>query len=737
MKHFLPILLLFLSLASTLSALAGEKSAPISSRYICRDSLLPAHSAQQETTPYDSLLSSIDEELLGTVVVTARKPKSRATTVAVRLSREELLVKGAPSVADLLKTVPGVSTISSGANISKPVIQGMYSSRILLINNGVRQQGQQWGADHAPEVDASGVQEAEVIKGAESIRYGSGAIGGVILLNTVPLPAGAQMQGRARLRGAVNDLATSLLMDLAGGADRAGWEPFRYHVQLTGQVSRDYRTARYVLNNTAARTAALNAALGWRTEPYSLELFLSGYTTELGVFSGSHVGTLDDLLERFRAGRPSNVYPPSFTIIAPKQQVHHLIMRLSGVYRLPGGGKMNAQYDFQADVRNEYEQRPGSFAAKPSLGLNLLTHSGHFSWASSADKPLRFIVGSDVEGQQNWSRNDTGAVPLIPNFALLGAGVYAVGQWHRPLYQVELGGRYDYRYLNAHGYDYLGNSYGGVHHFQSPSLSLSGAYFPTDGVELSSNLGLAWRAPEVNELYSSGLHHGVAAYEVGDPALRPEVGWKWNNEARYSGRVLSVTATAFVQWIGNYIYNVPQLDPLTGMPEVRELLAGVFPVFRYRQVDALFYGGDVRLQATFWEQLRYTVSAQWVRGRNRRTAGYFPYIPSDRYAQELLWTLPYRLPHLRNISVGLNHLFVAKQTRFDPEADFLPDTPPAYHLLGAHLGADIPLSKGKLTLSVDGSNLLNLLYKEYTNRFRYYAHEKGRDVQFTLAYTFP
>lgn len=688
--------------------------------------------AYEEATsrPLTLYLKNIELE---EVVVTTDKRKRERTTVSVRMSQAQLKENVGKNLAQILQQIPGMSSISSGATIMKPVIQGMHSSRILLINNGVRQEGQQWGADHAPEVDASSVTDMEVIKGAESIRYGAGAIGGVILMNTATLPEEDKWGGKLQLKGASNARSWGVNADTYGTFKTI--ERVKWRLQASSLYAGDYRTAAYVLNNTGVREMGATLAMGIKRKRFEADAFASLYHARLGVFYGAHIGTLDDLLARFEAGRPVNVAPASYAIHNPKQEVLHIIGRLSGLYSMGIGGVLRMQYDVQSNVRDEYENRPGRFRYAPSMGLFLTTHSGHLSWESDKHVPLRFIAGTSLIFQQNANRNDTGSIPLIPNFGAFSWGGYGIAKYVQKSYELEAGVRYDYKYLEAKGYDDLGMFYGGETHFKSPSFSLSAMRRIGDNTSFSSNLGLAWRAPDVNELYSKGLHHGAASYEIGDAHLAPEAAWKWNNELSYSSRLLSLTTTFFTQWIKNYIYDAPQIDPATGGPEVKELLAGVFPVFRYRQANALFYGGDVSLLLQPLEALSYRLEGQWIRAINRETKGFFPYIPSDRYSQRIEWSPTLPIKQIKQLSLSLEHLYVTQQKRFDPEIDFIPQTPPAYHLFGLSIGTSLHWGRGLFEIRLKGENIFNHLYKEYTNRFRYYAHEKGRDIQLSLSYT--
>lgn len=717
---------------------------------------------RSEANAKEVLIELVEQvESLQDVTVIANKPRTVATSIAVQVSQARLKESSGKNLATVLSQLPGLSSISSGSTIMKPVIQGMHSSRILLINNGVRQEGQQWGADHAPEVDASSATELEVIKGAESIRYGAGAIGGVILLNSASLPRENKFSGSVATRGTTNPTLGGMNVDLMGGASFL--PNFRWRTQLGGSYGGDYETggthmkaadynkapskypkSSYVLNNTGSRELSAALAAGMKTDKVEVSAFGSYYYTNLGVFFGSHIGNLEDLYNRFETGRPDRYFERDFKIVNPKQQVAHYIGRIDGKWLFDNDSRLKVQYDYQKDIREEYEIRKGDYNNRPVLGLQLDTHSLQLGWESSKRKPLRFVVGSSASYQLNVSEDSTHFVPIVPNFLAENVGAWLITKYVQPTFEVEAGARYDYKYLHADGYNNVGKRYGSVDEgkakqYNSPTFSISAMYAPNNLIRLHSNLGLAWRAPEVSELYSSGLHHGAGTFELGDKDLKPEQGLKWSNELQLNSTYVSFNATGFVQWINNYIYAQP--SRINGKPETQQLINGVFPIFRYRQNPALFYGGDVVLTLRPpVENLSYILQGEWIRAENRSksaTTKFFPYIPSDRYTQKLEWSKSYNRKGLSKLGFAATHQYVTKQRLFDPSIDFVDVTPDAYHLLGLNVSSEFRIGEGqRIELSLAAENLLNQLYKEYTNRFRYYAHEKGRDLQLRLRYEF-
>ena len=317
---------------------------------------------------------------------------------------------------------------------------------------------------------------------------------------------------------------------------------------------------------------------------------------------------------------------------------------------------------------------------------------------------------------------------MIPNFASFGYGAFTIQKYHRETWEIEGGLRYDYKTLNADGFNSLSQRYGGSHTFHNITYSVGGNYKPHQDWSLTSNIGVAWRFPHVNELYSNGLHHGAGTFDIGDAGLQSETGIKWISSAKYQYGKLSVNADAFVQLIKNYIFDAP-----TG--QTRTLFSGVYPIFQYQQADAFFRGADLEVEYEFLPKWKYGLQASVVYANELKTNKYFPFIPSERIAQELSFELP-QSGLLRDVYFSAKHRFVAKQTRFNPEQELVATTPDAYHLFDVGLGGKIPFGKQQIAVHLSAENVFDRLYKEYTNRFRYYAHDLGRNVQLRVVYSF-
>ena len=682
--------------------------------------------------PYKVVMQEEVNQLAGTTLI---GHVAKPVTASVAIDKPKLQQKSGEELAKVLTTVAGVSMIQTGATIAKPVIHGLHSNRILILNNEVRQEGQQWGADHAPEIDPAVADKITVIKGADAVRYGSDALGGVVVIAPNQLPYGDGLHGQLSPSFASNGRKSATTLKLESGLP--GLLHWAWRVQGTLKRSGDIHTADYMLNNTAAAEANFSAAIGMRQEAGSAELFYSRYENESGVFYGSHIGNLDDLLARFEIGRPLTTYPFSYSIEAPKQKVIHHLLKAKAYYFLPFGGKLTAQYAFQKDIRQEFSVRRLDRTRIPALNMWLTTHLAEVFWENIDTQHWKTLVGGSFSLQDNYNQPGTGVVPVIPNFASVGYGAFAIEKYHKDNWNAEVGLRYDYKYLSADGYDMYSQRYGGEHDFHNITYSLGGAWQATPHTALSSNIGVAWRAPQVNELYSSGLHHGAGTYNLGEASLSPETGAKWITSLSYTHpeRGIYLTADAYVQLIKNYIYDYP-----TG--ETRTLFSGVYPIFQYTQADALFRGVDIdaSLRLAQWgafaQRLSYGLRGSVVFANELKTDRYFPFIPAPRLSQSLEWKAqPKGLFQTLEASIG--HTFVAKQTRFEPSQELVATTPDAYHLFEAAVGGTIAITEQQtLSVRLSCENLFNQLYKEYTNRFRYYAHDLGRNVYLRLNYNF-
>lgn len=661
---------------------------------------------------------------LDAIEVVGHKQALNTTTSVTTLHQEELDKLKGGNLATILSTIPGVNILQTGATIGKPVVNGMHSNRLLILNNGIRQEGQQWGAEHAPEIDPFIASNISVVKGAEAIRYGAEAIGGVVIIEPPALPTDKTTHAELNLVGASNGQSGTASAMVSGNFKNI--PELAWRVQGTAKRSGNLQTADYFLDNTGSKELNYSAAVGYNKEHMGFDVFFSHFNSELGIFKGSQIGSKDDLYSHIANGRPFDDGSFYYTIGAPKQQVTHNLLKANGHIHLNDYLHANVLYGYQTDNREEYDVRRGGRSGIPSLNLTLLTHTLDASLEYFNGKQWKATFGVNGMYQSNKYDAASSTVQPIPYYNTASAGAYVIGKLIKDAYQLEAGVRYDYKYLTAAGYR-TDTLYGGRHTFHNISGSL-GVVVPVNTKwNFRSNLGTAWRPPTVNELYSGGLHSSAAAIEYGDSTLNSEKSIKWINSIEGSPfKWLKLNVDLYANYFNNYIYLAP-----TGI--VEERLAGTFPTFQELHTNARFLGADISATVTFLKQFDYGLKASFIRAKDLTQDQYLPYIPADRIENGIKWTPDLSLNWLHGTYVQLEHVYVAKQTRYNPGSDYAPP-PDAYQLLNLSLGTQFKLNKHNLGVNLAVNNLGNTLYKDYMNRFRYYADDIGRNVILRLTY---
>ena len=643
------------------------------------------------------------------------------------LSTATLQSQSNKSLARLLEAIPGVSSIKSGATISKPVIQGMHSSRILLINNGVRLESQSWGADHAPEVDHTGAGLVEVIKGAEAVRYGAGALGGVVLVNPSPLPSSQELSYRGHTN--VGYVSNGRGFD-ASGSIEAGLRGAGLRLHGMYRRAGDYSTAEYLLNNTGLEEWSGSVYTGYKTDRLRATLYGSLYSTESGIFIGSHIGDLFELQQVFDTGRPNeiNITPFAYKIKAPRQKSRHTLVKGDVLWQIQDQQELHLWAAYQDNHRQEYENRKvEAWTQTPVMDLHLTTYTTDLLWRLQWSRSgWETQVGLSHLFQKNTNQPGTAATPFIPNFATLNLGAYLVQKANFDALALEAGLRYDHRITDAAGRDWRRLRYGDKNTYTNITGSLASHYHISDELSARASLGLAWRAPDVNELYSNGLHHG-GSWSLGNRNLKSERGYKAVFAVKYQRDWLTIEPSLFYQHIDNYIYDAP--NKTKGENGIHVHWSGVYPIFAFEQDNCRFVGGDVTLTAMPTDELTLTGKGEWIRGRNITRSTWLPFMPADRYTLGAQWQRSFGAHSRWSTKLSSEGIYVTKQTRFDPEKELVSSTPGAYFLL--NLQGEVRYAfdqRHSLKVLLSSENTLNALYKEYSDRFRYYAHSPGRSV---------
>jgi iron complex outermembrane receptor protein len=656
------------------------------------------------------------------------------------------------SLGEALKQISGVTTLQSGSSIAKPVIHGMHSNRVLIMNNGVRQEGQQWGSEHAPEIDPFVAKKITVLKGASGVRFGSDAIAGVIMLEPDTLPDSTILKGEINSIYFTNGRQTVNSGIIEGGFNNSNAKkitkiPYSigYRAQGTYKRGGDISTPQYRLANTGIEEINYSLSANYKRKNWISDMFFSQFNTKIAVFLGSHIGNVSDLIEAIRRGSPLAIYiPETFTydIGRPYQDVHHNLLKIKNVIK-NRNGVLSLTLGRQYDYRKEIDILRGD---RNLIQLfKLTTYSSELIYEH---KPILKLLTGSIGINSLYQENlTTGTITeprsstvLIPNFKNFTSGVFLIERIVRNNWEIESGFRYDIRHLNVYRIPRGGqNVVNNTQNNQNFSGTLGANYRPNAKWNFMANASSAWRAATVNELYSDGVHHGAASFERGNENLVPEVTLNLSFTANYVSKNFQAELHLYNNYINNFIFLSP-----TGRPALT--IRGAFPEFLYTQTDSRFQGFDLNGIVQIIKHLSLNSKISYLKAQDLNNNQPLIQIPANRWENTLRYDW-------KKTSVSLTNLYVAKQNRIPKKiifsdipsseivfseygGDFAPP-PAAYSLWSASASQQFAINtKQTLNISLTISNLFNTTYRDYLNRFRYFADETGRNAAFRAKYSF-
>jgi iron complex outermembrane recepter protein len=659
-----------------------------------------------------------DNNQLQEVVVNGVRLQDLHTVTQTELQGLQLLQARGSSLGEALKEMPGMNSIQTGPSLSKPVIHGLHSNRVLLLNNGVRQEGQQWGSEHAPEIDPFVANRITVVKGAASVRYGSDAIAGVVLLDPDPLPAQKGLSGDAYLVGATNGQMGAASASVQGAFDKK-LTGLAWRLQGTFKKAGNFSTPGYYLKNTGLEESDGSAAIGYRWRGLDITSYFSIFYTKNGIFDGAHVGNLTDLYAAFNRDKPITASVFSYDINRSYQNVYHDLFKTNASYHFANEGKLEVNFARQKDLREEYDidlpfSTDPDVLKKPQVSFQLITHSIDLAYIEPTHNGFSGSIGASGNTQGNVFK---GIRYLIPNFRNYSGGAFAIERYSFKKFTFEAGIRYDYRWLKV--YQLNSNTlqtYNSSYNYENFTASIGAIYRASEKLSINLNTGTAWRAPSINELFIHGVHFSDASYQNGDSTLHSERSLNTSLSVNYQGKKLRVVVDLYDNNISNYIYEKPQLQPVT-------LISGTYPAFQFTQDNVNISGLDALLQYDIVSYLTFQSKATIVRGYNLTQHTDLIYMPADRFENGIT----YNMHNYRKIEepyISLEDVAVLKQTRVPANSDYV--APPAgYNLINMSVGCAFPVRGKKVHIDFSVKNLANVAYRDYLNHFRYYANDLG------------
>jgi iron complex outermembrane receptor protein len=613
---------------------------------------------------------------MATSALTAPQPLAVVASEALRTAQ-------APTLGETLNWLPGVRNWSTGAGIGKPLIRGLGSNRVLVLADGQRVDGQQWGDEHGPNIGTEDAERIEVIRGPASVLYGSDALGGVINVVTPALPdaIGRQgfLSGRLGVGYGTNHSAPegSLQLEAATGA-------FGFRGALNGLRSDDIRTPSGTLANSGYEMFGGGAAAGARGGWGSVSVEYAGRNERVEIH--------EDPEEEPDYTR--------FQRIADDRAKATLNLPASNTTRL------EVMTGWERNHRREFETADESDVA---LGLRSMTLTGNAH--------LHHVLGgfSGVAGVSGL-RNEVekyGEETLVPNSTASGFGAYLFEQVEAGRWHFSAGARYDYRQLDVEADDDLGVE-AQTRDWGSLTGNLGALFRVSEPVALVLNLGRGYRAPSSFELFANGVHEGTVRFERGNPTLRNETSLNADLSVRVQTGRVSAEIGGFHNRIADYIYPDP-----TGLVDAES----GYQIYDFAQGDATLSGFEASAEIHPVDPLHLRIAADYVRGQNTTLDQPLPFMPPFRLSYGVRWEGkgrgPVSAPYLD--LGGETH---SEQGRLDPE-DY---APPGYTLFSFGAGTRLDVAGTGLQLDLRVRNLFDTEYSSFLSRYKLYAPDPGRSV---------
>jgi len=688
----------------------------------------------------DFKLSSVVVENQGVIItgVSGATSIRKSPVPVTSIRRAALLQSSSTNIIDALSHVPGVSQLSTGPAISKPFIRGLGYNRVVVVNEGVRQEGQQWGDEHGVEIDELSVGRVEVLKGPASLMYGSDALAGVINFITNTPVAEGTMKGNILSNYQSNNGLFALNGNIAANKNGLNWNLYGTY-KSAGDYKNKYDGK--VLNsrfNEKNFGGYIGINKGWG---YS-HLVFSRFDQRLGLVEGDRDAATGKFI--LFAGSPLERIATAADLdtrdlFVPQQRVQHNKLILDNNFAIRKS-RLKINLGYQNNLRQEFGN-PEDHAEK-ELFFDLKTINYNLQWQLPEMKEWHTTIG--VNGMRQ-SNENKGEEAIIPAYSIFDIGGFIYLQ--RLFKKATLSGglRFDNRSVNSkelkEGVDIKFPSF--TRSFANFSGSVGVSFEPTDAVTLKANIARGFRAPSLAELASNGAHEGTNRYEYGAQTLKSETSLQFDGGIDIDNEHFSIGLSAFYNRMNDFIF-YRKLESIFGGDSLVNVNGDNIPAFQFDQQNATLAGIegsiDIHPHPLHWLHFENTVS--FVRGRFDDAIDdteNLPLIPAARLVSEIKGDFKKAGKLFSNlyVKVEADKTFGQKNTfnAYDEETTTL-----GYTLLNAGFGTDVLNSKKKAVFSLHLAinNIGNIAYQNHLSRLKYAAENMvtGRNGVFNTGRNF-
>ncbi len=718
---------------------------------------------QVSSTGYKLIVLSIDLKLISRmdfaleptiteiseVVVTGQAggtEKTRAPVPVTTIPMANLIENQSSNIIDALASEPGISQITTGVGISKPVIRGLGYNRVVVVNDGIRQEGQQWGDEHGIEIDEFSVSKIEILKGPASLAYGSDAMAGVINLLSAPFLPEGTISGQLLTNFQTNNGLAGNSVNLTGNKNGFVW-----NLRASDKRAHTYKN-KYdgPVYNSGFRENALSGILGINRAWGFSHLHLSTYQLKPGIVEGERDSITGEFIKQSPNGKSmvpiSSTDYKSYIPEIPYQQIFHYKALIDNSIYL-GQGNLKASLGFQQNHRKEF----GNTANPDEYELYFLLNTLNYNLRYAFPEINNYNLSVGVNGMWQQSENK-GEEFLVPAYALFDAGFFGIMKKTAGKFDFVGGLRADQRsqqveslFLNENGEIVSEGTTGASERFAAFDQNFSGfsgslgaSWQISKSVYTKLNVARGFRAPNISELGSNGVHEGTLRYEIGNPNLKAETSLQFDVTAGLNTQHIAAELNLFSNSVNHFIYSRKQTDT-----NGNQLLIDDMPVFPFTSGKANLKGGELTLDIhphpLDWLHIENSVSFVHATLQNQPDSSrYLPLAPPFHWASVIKAEFGNLSGYFENLYLKVGTDWYARQNNYFAAYGTETATP-GYLLLNLGAGAEVVWrDKTRFSLYVSANNITDVAYQSHLSRLKYAEtnNATGRNGIFNMGRNF-
>lgn len=658
--------------------------------------------------------------------------KNRTATPISIVSKTQLLQNASTNIIDAMAKQPGISQVTTGSGISKPVIRGLGYNRVVIVNDGIRQEGQQWGDEHGIEMDEFSVNKIEILKGPASLSYGSDAIAGVINMITAPTLPDGKINANILANYQTNNGLMAYSANLTGNLKGFIWD-IRYSNKMAHAYQNKYDG--YVYNsgfkeNTFGGIVGVNKSWGYSHLHFSMYEMIPGIIEgDRDSASGKFIKPIvvNDSTEGTAIAEDSDF--KSYSTGVPYQKINHYKVVLNNNF-VVGQGSLKAIVGFQQNHRKEF----GNVFDPKEYGLYFLLNTINYDLRYVFPERKKSILSIGVNGMQQTSQNK-GLEFLVPEYNLFDIGGFAIVKKSYGKLDISSGIRYDQRkqssndlYLDSLGTKTDVTDSSSIHQFtkfnstfSGISASIGATYQFSESVYAKLNIAKGYRAPNISELGANGEHEGTGRYEIGDANLKAESSLQYDLAFGLNTEHITMEVDAFHNTIDKFIF-LQKLNSVNG----GDSITNGANTFEFVQGNATLLGGEITIDIhphpIHW--LHFENSFSYIEATQKNqpdSLKHLPFIPAPKLVSEIKADIKKIGKFISNayVSVELENYF--EQNKF--YAAFGTETKtPGYSLINIGLGGDVVRkTKTICSIYISANNITDVAYQNHLSRLKYAA----------------